>query len=139
LRSLLWFPLVARTVLLAASVIVYGVAALIALAIFRTIRLDRHHVGVHPHELLGRLWQARALARVARFLAAMVFACPSCKTAPPLANSGVAENAARPSTHFLRREFARIAERQFTPPMFWTAELQARLENGRLSVESRSC
>jgi Zn-dependent protease len=85
LRSLLWFPFGRANSLLAASIIGFlGVVALILLAIFaKSIWL-----GIMAAFILINCWsglkQARALARMAKIPRRTSFACPSCKTAPPI-------------------------------------------------------
>ena len=85
LRSLLWFPFGRANSLLAASVIGFvGVAGLILLAI-----LSRNFwLGIMAAFILMNCWgglvQARSLARVAKIPRRDGFACPSCKTAPPV-------------------------------------------------------
>jgi Zn-dependent protease len=85
LRSLLWFPFGRANSLLAASIIGFiGVAALIGLAIFA----ESIWLGIMAAFILMNCWgglkQARALARLAKIPRREGFACPSCKTAPPL-------------------------------------------------------
>jgi len=85
LRSLLWFPFGRANSLLAASIIGFiGVAGLIGLAIFtKSIWL-----GIMATFILMNCWnglkQAQALAKLAKIPRRKGFACPSCKTAPPL-------------------------------------------------------
>ena len=85
LRSLLWFLFGRANSLLAASFIGFiGVAGLIGLAIlFHSI-----WIGIMAAFILMNCWgglkQARALARIAKIPRREGFACPSCKTAPPL-------------------------------------------------------
>ena len=85
LRSLLWFPFGRANSLLAASIIGFiGVAGLFLVAIWgRSVWL-----GIMAAFILISCWsglkQARALARVAKLPRREGFACPSCKTAPPL-------------------------------------------------------
>jgi len=85
LRSLLWFPFGRANSLMAASIIGFiGVAALILLAIFaRSIWL-----GIMAAFILMNCWrglkQAQVLAKLAKIPRREGFACPSCKTAPPL-------------------------------------------------------
>ena len=85
LRSLLWFPFGRANSLLAASIIGFiGVAALGLVAVLgRSVWL-----GIMAAFILMNCWgglkQARALARVAKLPRREGFACPSCKTAPPL-------------------------------------------------------
>jgi hypothetical protein len=85
LRSLLWFPFGRANSLLAASVIGFiGVAGLIGLAIWA----QSIWLGIMAAFILLNCWgglkQARALARIAKLPRREGFACPSCKTAPPL-------------------------------------------------------
>ena len=85
LRSLLWYPFGRANSLLAASIIGFiGVGALFLLAVWgRSIWL-----GIMAGFILMNCWsglkQARALGRVARLPRREGFACPACKTAPPL-------------------------------------------------------
>jgi Zn-dependent protease len=85
LRSLLWFPFGRANSLLAASVIGFvGVAALIGLAIWA----QSIWLGIIAVFILINCWgglrQAMALARMTKIPRREGFACPSCKTAPPL-------------------------------------------------------
>jgi Zn-dependent protease len=85
LRSLLWYVFGRANSLMAASVIGFiGVAGLIGLAIFaQSIWLGIMAVFILMN-CWGGLMQARALAKIARIPRREGFACPSCKTAPPL-------------------------------------------------------
>lgn len=85
LRSLLWFVFGRANSLLIASVIgLVGVAGLVGLAIW----LQSIWTGVIAVFVLMNCWrslkQARALARLAQLPRRAGFACPSCRTAPPL-------------------------------------------------------
>ena len=85
LRSLLWFPFGRANSLMAASIIGFiGVAALIGLAIFA----QSIWLGIMAAFILMNCWsglkQARALAKIAKIPRREGFACPSCKTPPPL-------------------------------------------------------
>lgn len=85
LRSLLWFPFGRANSLLAASIIGFiGVAGLILLAIFA----QSIWLGIMAAFILINCWgglkQAQALAKIAKLPRRDGFACPSCKTAPPL-------------------------------------------------------
>ena len=85
LRSLLWFPFGRANSLMAASVIGFiGVVGLIGLAILRR----SVWLGIMAAFILMNCWsglkQAMALARLAKLPRHEGFACPSCKTAPPL-------------------------------------------------------
>jgi len=85
LRSLLWFVVGrARSLMVAASIGFLGVAVFIILALWM------HSVwyGVLSVFMLMNCWsglrQARALSRLAKLPRRDGFACPRCKTAPPL-------------------------------------------------------
>jgi len=85
LRSLLWFVLGRANSLLAASIIGFvGVAALIGLAVLG----HSYWLGIVCVFILlncwGGLMQARAMAKMAEAPRREGFACPVCKTAPPL-------------------------------------------------------
>ncbi len=85
LRSLLWFVLGRARSLLVASVLGFlGVAAFIWVA----IRQQSIWLGVMAMFVLLNCWagfqQARALSRLAKLPRREGFACPSCKTAPPV-------------------------------------------------------
>ena len=85
LRSLLWFLFGRANSLMAASVIGFiGVAGLILLAVFS----ENWWLGIMAAFILMNCWgglkQAQALAKLAKIPRRPGFACPSCKTAPPL-------------------------------------------------------
>lgn len=85
LRSILWFIFGRANSLMAASIIGFiGVAALILVA----LRLQSVWLGIMAAFILMNCWgglmQARALARVAKIPRRDGFACPSCRTAPPI-------------------------------------------------------
>jgi Zn-dependent protease len=85
LRSLLWFIVGRANSLLAASIIgFFGVGLLVLLAIF----LQSIWIGIMAAFILMNCWSglmhARALARIAKIPRRAGFACPSCRTAPPL-------------------------------------------------------
>jgi len=85
LRSLLWFVLGRARSLMAATVIGFvGVAGLIALALW----LQSVWFGIMAAFILMNCWgglkQARVLLRLAKLPRHEGFACPSCKTAPPI-------------------------------------------------------
>jgi len=93
LRSLLWFALGRANSLMAASIIGFiGVAVLIVLAallfIFAADTTQSIWLGIMAVFILlncwGGLMQARALARIAKMPRRAGFACPACKTPPPL-------------------------------------------------------
>jgi Zn-dependent protease len=87
LRSLLWFPLgKARSLMASTGVGFLGGAALIGLAMWgRSI-----WIGLMAIYLLSICWksfqQAKALRRLERLPRRPEFACPSCRTAPPVGN-----------------------------------------------------
>ena len=85
LRSLLWFPFGRANSLLAASILGFvGVAGLILLAIVG----QSLWLGIMAAFILLNCWgglrHAQALARIAKLPRREGFACPACKTAPPL-------------------------------------------------------
>ena len=85
LRSLLWFPFGRANSLLAASVIGFiGVGGLFLLALY----VGSFWMGIMATFILLNCWgglnQARALGKIAKIPRRAGFACPSCKTAPPL-------------------------------------------------------
>lgn len=93
LRSLLWFPFGRANSLMAASIIGFvGVAGLLLLAVVSLFTLpDKTNAvwtALVAAFILMNCWsglrQAQALARVAKLPRREGFACPSCKTAPPI-------------------------------------------------------
>ena len=85
LRSLLWFPFGRANSLMIASILgFFGVAGLIGLAIWE----QSIWLGLVSAFISMNCWsgfkQARALARIAKMPRREDFACPSCRTAPPL-------------------------------------------------------
>jgi Zn-dependent protease len=85
LRSLLWFLLGRARSLMAATVIGFaGVLGLIALALW----MQSVWFGIMSAFILMNCWsglkQARALLRLTKLPRHEGFACPSCKTAPPI-------------------------------------------------------
>ena len=85
LRSLLWFVFGRANSLLAASIIGFiGVAVLIGLAVL----MHSFWTGIMCVFILLNCWggltQARALARIAKMPRRDGFACPVCKTPPPI-------------------------------------------------------
>jgi Zn-dependent protease/ribosomal protein L37AE/L43A len=93
LRSLLWFVFGRANSLLVASIIGFiGVAALIGLAallfFFSTATTNAIWLGAISAFILMNCWgglrQARALSRLAKIPRRDGFACPECKTAPPV-------------------------------------------------------
>ncbi len=85
LRSLLWYPFGRANSLMAASIIGFvGVAALILLAIYTGSTWKIIIAVFIAMNCWGGLKQAQALAKLAKIPRRAGFACPSCKTAPPL-------------------------------------------------------
>lgn len=85
LRSLLWFVFGRANSLLIASIIGFiGVAGLITLAIWQQALWTGIMAAFIVMNCWGGLKQARALSRLAKLPRREGFACPSCKTAPPL-------------------------------------------------------
>jgi Zn-dependent protease len=93
LRSLLWFPFGRANSLLAASIIGFiGVAGLFILVVllflFSQDKTQSIWLGAISVLILMNCWsglkQARALSRIAKIPRRGGFACPSCKSAPPL-------------------------------------------------------
>ena len=85
LRSLLWFPFGRANSLMIASIIGFiGVAGFIG----RAIWLQSIWLGLVSAFISVNCWsgfkQARALARIAKMPRREGFACPSCRTAPPV-------------------------------------------------------
>jgi Zn-dependent protease len=85
LRSLLWFPFGrARSLMIASIIGLIGVAGIIAFAVFaRSV-----WIGIMAAFILMNCWsgmmQARAMIKMANAPRRQGFACPICKTAPPL-------------------------------------------------------
>ena len=85
LRSLLWFVLGrARSLMVATALGLVGIVGVVALAVY----LRSVWLGIVCAFMLMNCWgglqQARALLRVAKLPRRNGFACPSCRTAPPL-------------------------------------------------------
>lgn len=85
LRSLLWFPFGRANSLFVATIIGFiGVAGLVLIALF----LQSVWLGIMAVFILMNCWRglrhAQQLSRIAKLPRREGFACPSCKTAPPL-------------------------------------------------------
>jgi len=85
LRSLLWFPFGrARSLMIASIIGLIGVAGIIAYALFA----QSIWIGIMAAFILMNCWsglmQARAMLKMANAPRREGFACPVCKTAPPL-------------------------------------------------------
>jgi Zn-dependent protease len=85
LRSLLWFPLGRARSLLVATILGFvGVAGFIVLAFARQSLWTGAIAIFMLMNCWGGLQHARALLRIAKLPRREGFACPSCRTAPPL-------------------------------------------------------
>lgn len=87
LRSLLWFPLGrARSLMVATIIGLLGAVGFVALALW----MQSPWLGILSVFILMNSWrglrQARALSRLAKLPRREWFACPRCKTAPPVGN-----------------------------------------------------
>jgi Zn-dependent protease len=101
LRSLLWFVFGRARSLMAATIIGFiGVAGLIALAVW----MQSAWFGILSAFILLNCWnglkQARALLRLAKIPRRDGFACPRCKTAPPIGNIWVCGKCQKPFDTF---------------------------------------
>jgi Zn-dependent protease len=85
LRSLLWFPLGrARSLMVAAIIGLLGAAGFVVLAIkSQSLWIGAISVFVLMNSWSG-LQQARALSRFAKLPRRQEYACPACKTSPPI-------------------------------------------------------
>jgi Zn-dependent protease len=114
LRSLLWFFFGRANSLLAASVIGFvGVAGLIALAIWQQSIWLGIMSGFIILNCWGGLKQARMLARVAKLPRRVGFACPSCKTSPPVGEFWRCGKCAKPFDTFLTHATCPNCKTQF--------------------------
>ena len=114
LRSLLWFPFGRANSLLAASIIGFiGLAALIVLAILdQSLWLGFIAVFIAMN-CWGGLKQAQALAKIAKLPRREGFACPSCKTAPPLGERWRCGKCGQPFDTFLTQGICPHCTTQF--------------------------
>ena len=122
LRSLLWFVVGRARSLMAATVIGFvGVAGLIVLAVW----MQSVWFGILAVFILMNCWsglqQARALLRLAKLPRHEGFACPSCKTAPPVGAFWKCSQCGSPSTPSKREPSAPTARRSFAQRGVWTA------------------
>lgn len=104
LRSLLWFVVGRARSLMAAVIIGFiGVAGLILFAIW----LRSVWFGILAAFILLNCWsgllQARALARLAKMPRREGFACPTCKTAPPMGEFWACHNCGKRFDTFLNK------------------------------------
>jgi Zn-dependent protease len=101
LRSLLWFFLGrARSLMVATSIGFVGVAGLIAYAVWA----HSIWIGIMSVFIVMNCWNglmhARALSKIARFPRREGFACPRCRTAPPLGALWVCGRCGKPFDTF---------------------------------------
>jgi len=114
LRSLLWFAVGRARSLMVSSVIGFvGVAALLGLAVLgRSVWL-----GILAAFILLNCWggllQARALARAAKAARHDGFACPACKTAPPVGDFWLCGKCRKPFDTFATRAVCPHCGEQF--------------------------
>jgi len=104
LRSLLWFVIGrARSLMVAVVIGFMGVAGLIIFALWR----QSLWVGVIAVFILANCWgglkQAQVLVRMAKLPRREGFACPSCKTAPPVGTFWKCSRCGTPFDTFLSR------------------------------------
>jgi Zn-dependent protease len=114
LRSLLWFVLGRARSLMAATVIGFvGVAGLIALAVW----MQSGWLGIIAAFILMNCWsglkQARALLRLAKLPRHEGFACPACKTAPPVGAYWKCSRCGKPFDTFQTRALCPNCAAQF--------------------------
>jgi Zn-dependent protease len=114
LRSLLWFVFGRAKSLLIASIVGFvGVAGLIGLAIW----LQSIWTGIIAVFVLMNCWrglnEARALARIANLPRREGFACPSCRTAPPVGEFWRCGNCGKGFDTFLTRAMCPNCRSQF--------------------------
>ena len=143
LRSLLWFPFGRANSLLAASIIGFiGLAALIVLAILdQSLWLGFIAVFIAMN-CWGGLKQAQALAKIAKLPRREGFACPSCKTAPPLGERWRCGKCGQPFDTFLTQGICPHCTTQFNLTQcldcgerFALSEWQSSAEGGARSAE----
>ena len=126
LRSLLWFVVGRARSLMAATVIGFvGVAGLIVLAVW----MQSVWFGIIAAFILMNCWsglkQARALSRLAKLPRHEGFACPSCKTAPPVGAFWKCSRCGQPFDTFQTRAVCPNCAAQF--PMTSCLDCRARI------------
>lgn len=114
LRSLLWFAVGRARSLMAATMIGFvGVAGLIVLALW----MQSVRFGVLAVFILMNCWnglrQAQALSRLAKLPRHEGFACPSCKTAPPMGSFWKCTRCGKPFDAFQTRALCPNCAAQF--------------------------
>jgi Zn-dependent protease len=115
LRALLWFPLGRARSLLVATVLGFvGIAAFIGLALY----IHSTWFGILAAFLLLNCWgglkYALALMRFAKFPRRADFACPACKSAPPIGDFWKCGNCGKPFDTFQTRGVCPSCGAQFT-------------------------
>ena len=115
LRSLLWFVLGrARSLMVATIIGMVGVVAFIGLAVIR----ESYWLGAIAVFMLMNCWsglkQARALLRVAKLPRREGFACPSCRTSPPIGTYWGCTNCKQPFDTFESRGICPHCAAQYT-------------------------
>ena len=118
LRSLLWFVVGRARSLMAATVIGFvGVAGLIVFAVWR----QSAWFGILAAFILMNCWsglkQAQALSRLAKLPRHEGFACPSCKTAPPVGAFWKCSRCGKPFDTFQTRAVCPNCAAQFPVTM----------------------
>jgi Zn-dependent protease len=123
LRSLLWFIFGrANSLLIASAIGFFGVAILVILAVICFFipggQSQAIWIGIIAAFILMNCWgglmQARALARIAKLPRRNGFACPSCKTAPPLGEFWHCGKCGKPFDTFLTRGICPHCATQFS-------------------------
>jgi Zn-dependent protease len=114
LRSLLWFAVGRARSLMAATMIGFvGVAGLIVLALW----MQSVWFGILAVFILMNCWnglrQAQALSRLAKLPRHEGFACPSCKTAPPMGSFWKCTRCGKPFDTFQTRALCPNCAAQF--------------------------
>ncbi len=114
LRSLLWYPFGRANSLMTASIIGFvGVAALILLAIYTGSTWKIIIAVFIAMNCWGGLKQAQVLAKIAKLPRREGFACPSCKTAPPLGERWRCGKCGQPFDTFLTQGICPHCTTQF--------------------------
>jgi len=125
LRALLWFVLGrARSLWVATMVGFVGVAGLILLAVYMRSTWYVILAGFILLNCWGGLRQAQALSRLAKLPRHEGFACPSCKTAPPVGNFWKCSRCGKPFDTFQTRALCPNCAAQFTSTMCLDCRVQ---------------
>jgi Zn-dependent protease len=133
LRSLLWYVLGRGRSLAAATVIGFiGIAGFIALAAWAHSVWLILMAGYMLMNCWSGLKRARVLVRQEKLPRREGFACPSCRSAPPLGPHWTCSQCSQPSTHFRAARFARTAAPGLRQPLVFTASSSIPSANGLL-------